>query len=63
MIIRDWGIIESTGFERIIHRIRDLTKNWCRIRDLTALRKWDSPKLGTGCRIAIKKRKWDSGFS
>ena len=38
-----------------IHRIRDFTRKGCGIRDLTAPGRWDSPKLGTGCRITIKK--------
>ena len=33
--------------------IRDFSKKQSGIRDLTASEKWDSPKLGTGRRIAI----------
>ena len=33
------------------------TKKWCKIWDLTAPRKQDLPKLGTGCGTAIKKNK------
>ena len=39
-----------------IHGIRDFAKKRCRIRDLTAHGKRDSPKLGMGCGIAIKKK-------
>ena len=38
-----------------IQGIRDFTKKRCRIQDLTARRKQDSPKLDMGCGIAIKK--------
>ena len=38
-----------------IHGIWDFTKKRCGIQDLTPHGKQDLPKLGTGCRIAIKK--------
>ena len=33
--------------------IWDSTEKWRGIQDLTVPGKWDSPKLGMGCRISI----------